>query len=369
MNITVSEERIEQYLGGRYGQRGETRERYREAVLACESVMHLDKTTAEIARMFGHQPEAFRMMMKRHFSDLLEKREKMRQLAGYVKPGPRYGVRKSTEDRYAPALKLLRKTDMSIVEVAQKTGVDLTALQQHIIFHHRDLAEERLHRRLERLDKPREEGRLNGNGSKSGPRGTAGDYYAEAVKLYKEHPEMTIKEIATKCGMHPHSLGCYVRRWHRDIMQEREDYRRDLVAKKQAERAKHNADTTKQAKAQRKYSPALPLIEQGMSYEAAAEQLGLDRDQLHSWVKHNRPDLHLMELQNNWVTLPNGVRVSRKSWDKFQKAAREYAETDRPLKEIAQSYELNPNSLGTFLRRTMPEAVRKRKGKGDEVTR
>ena len=365
INTAISDERLQQYMGGRYGQRGETRERYREAVEACESVLHLDKTTSEIARMHGHHPETFRMMMKRHFSDILERREKLRMSLGYVKT-PHFGPKKSTEDKYAPALELLRKSNMTVAEAARQTGVELASLQQHILFHHRDLADERLHRRLESLDKPRERGKLNGAGRMSGPRGTASEYYAKAVRRCKRHPEMTIKEIATKCGLEPHSLSCYLQRWHRDVLQLREEYRRGEVARRQAERAKHNEFTTKAAKAQRKYAPALPLIEKGMSYEAAAQQSGLDRDQLLSWVKHNRPDLHILERQNNWVTLPNGVRVSRKSWDKFQQAAQEYATTDRLLKDIAASYELKVNSLLSFLRRTMPQAVEKRREKRDK---
>ena len=362
IQTAISDDRLQQYMGGRYGQRGETRERYREAVEDCESVLHLDKTTSEIARMHGHQPEAFRMVLKRHFPEVLERREKLRMSLGYVKT-PHFGPRQHTEDKYAPALELLRKTNMTVAEAATATGVELAALQQHILFHHRDLANERLHRRLERLDKPRERGMLNGAGRRSGPRGTTSEYYAKAVRRCKRHPEMTIKEIAMKCGMEPHLLSCYLQKWHRDVMQARMEYRRAEVARRQAERAEHNEFTTKAAKARRKYAPALPLIEQGMSYEEAARQTGLDRDQLHSWVRHNRPDLHILERQNNWVTLPNGVRVSRQSWDKFQQAAQEYATTDRLLKDIAASHGLNVNSLLSFLHRTMPQEVEKRKQK------
>lgn len=351
VTTAISDDRLQQYMGARYGQRGDTRERYREAIEDCESVLHLDKSTSEIARMHGHQPETFRMMLKRHYPEVLERREKLRQSLGYVKT-VRLGPKKSTEDKYAPALKLLRKTDMTVAEAAKATGVELASLQQHILFHHRDLADERLHRRLESLDKPREQGKLNGSGRRSGPRGTAPEYYAKAVELYRNRPNMTIKDIATECGMHPQSLGCYLRRWHRDVMLEREQRRRAVVAEHQQERAQHNQHTTKEAKARRKYAPALPLIERGKSYEEAAKMTGVDRDQLHSWVKHNRPDLHLMERQNNWVTLPNGVRVSRKSWDRFQQAAHEYTTTGGKMKDVAQKYGLKPSSLSTFMQRT-----------------
>lgn len=340
-----------QYLGSRYGQREETRERYRDAIEACASVMYLGKTLAAIARLYGHQPEAFRMMMKRHYPDILAERERMRHVMGLRRTVPQ-DVRSRTETKYAPAIKLLRKRpELPIRTVAEMTGLPYLSLEQHILFHHKDLAAERLRQRMEQLGQPRQPGRQTASGRISSPRGGVDEYYAEAVRLYRERPEMTIREIAEQCGHTLHSLGCYLRRWHRDVMQQRQQLQRQRVAQRQEERARHNADTTKAAKARRKYAPALALLEAGKDYDEAARQTGVDREQLLSWVKHNRPDVHQMVMQTRWVTLPGGVRMSREKWEAYQQAAQEWRQSKEPLKHVAERHGLRDVRLREFLRR------------------
>lgn len=347
----IVDQRREQYLGSRYGQKEETRERYREAIEACASVMYLDKTLAAIARLYGHEPEAFRMMMKRHHADILSERERMRHLMGLRKAVPQQ-MRPCTEAKYAPAIKLLRKRpELTVRKVAEQLGLSYLSLEQHILFHHKDLAEERLLQRMEQLDRPRQAGQLTATGRISAPRGGAGEYYAKAVRLYDEQPEMTVREIAEQCGHDPHALGCYLRRWHRDVMQRRQELQRQRVARRQEERAHHNADTTKAAKARSKYAPALALLEAGKDYDEAARETEVDRERLLSWVKHNRPDVHQMVMQVRWVVLPNGVRISRQKWQTYQLAARDWQQGHESLKTVAERHGLKASQFREFLHR------------------
>ena len=362
---TVSDERLEQYMGGRYGQRSETQLRYEAGIRACSNIFYLSKTVAEVAREFGHKPEAFRMMMKRHYMDVLNERDRLRQLLKLNKQPPR-GLSEKTIQKYEPALKLLRKTDITVRQAAEKTGVSLAGLQQHTIFYHKDLAQKRMMARAEALDKNRKQGELNAAGRISQPRNNAAEYYAQAVELCREHPELTLKQISEQTGVVPHNLSSHIHRWHPDVVELRERWRYDQTIIRQQERARHNVDTTKVAKARRKYSPALPLIEQGMNYGDIAQQLGLDKDQLMSWVRHNHPDLHLLERQNTWVTLPNGVRVRRYHWKQLQEAAAVYQNTDESLKYIAIRFGLPEKSLASFLKRTVPEIVEARREKRKE---
>ena len=189
--------RRERYLGGRYGQKEETRERYRDAIEACASVMYLGKTLAAIARLYGHQPEAFRMMMKRHYPDILAERERMRHVMGLRRTVPQ-DVRPRTEAKYAPAL---------------------------------------------------------------------------------------------------------------------------------------------------------ALLEAGKDYDEAARETGVDREQLLSWMKHNRPDVHEMVMQTRWVTLIGGVRLSREKWEAYQQAAQEWRQSKEPLKHVAERHGLRDVRLREFLRR------------------
>ena len=44
-------ERVDQYLGERYGQSPESRSKYRDAIISCSSIEYLGMSIAEIARM------------------------------------------------------------------------------------------------------------------------------------------------------------------------------------------------------------------------------------------------------------------------------------------------------------------------------
>lgn len=353
---TVSDERLAHYMGGRYGQRTATFERYAEAIRACSDIAYLGKTVSEIARDFGHQPETFRMMMKRHYMEVLNERERLRQLLGLNKLPPR-GVSETTRQKYEPNLQLLRTTDITVREAAEKTGVSLASLQQHIIFYHKDLARQRLMRRVEQLDQPSKQGRVTGAGRLAGPRGTAEEYYREAVTMLAEHPEMTVRQVATQTGVGEHNLSCYLCRWHRDILQQREVWRRQQTAHRQQERLKPN----RFERAALQYQPALPLLEQGMTYQEAARQTGLDSSRLQWWVRHHRPDLHEREHESRWVTLPDGTRLMRNNFLHYQKAAREYCQTDEPLNYIVRRHGFSETNFRRFLQAAYPEAVERRR--------
>ena len=60
-----ADERLQRYLGGRYGQRTETKDRYAEAIQACGNILYLDKTVSEIAKIFGHTDEPLRQIAER----------------------------------------------------------------------------------------------------------------------------------------------------------------------------------------------------------------------------------------------------------------------------------------------------------------
>lgn len=316
----VSDERIEQYMGSRYGQHADTQRRYEEAIRACSDIEYLPKTITEIARLFGHEPERFRMMMKRHYMDVLDERERLRVSLGLNKLPPR-GVSQATRAKYEPALQLLRTTDMTVRQAAEATGVSMASLQQHIIFHHKDLAQQRLMRRTQALAKPRKQGEMTANGSAAGPRGTAAEYYRQAVALLTANPAMTYREAALRTGLATGNLSSYIRRWHRDLMTERERWRHQQTKQRQQAAARLSA----KEQAASRYAAVLPVLEQGATYQEAAFRLGVPAERLRVWVRRNRPDIHAMKKLSEWVTLPNGYRVKRTSWQRYEAPSRHTA--------------------------------------------
>lgn len=219
LEAIISDKRLLQYMGNRMGQRDETQLRYADAVQACGSIFYLDKTISEISRLFGHNEECLRNQLKRHFPDLVPERNRLRKELGFVKKA-RKGAFDSTNEKYAAAVELLRKTKLTIREVAEVTGVGVSGLQQHVLFYHHDLANERLQRRLDRLDKPRELDEISATGRKNEPRAKTREQYAEAVKLYCE-TDLSISEIARQLDMKRKPLAKYLLRWHRDVAERR----------------------------------------------------------------------------------------------------------------------------------------------------
>ena len=357
----VSDERLQQFIGTRFGQRSETRERYADAIQACGSIGYLEMTIAEIAHMFGHTDQCLRNQLKRHYPEMMKLREQLRERLGMNKR-PIRGVSASTEAKYAPAIELLRTTDMTIHEVATRCGLSTTALQSHVLFNHRDLAQQRMSKRLNAIDK-NATGGMSGTGRPNAPREATAALYAEALEMYRT-TDLTVAEIALKCNVLAHSFQTYLQRWWRSDIAVREKLRRERLEKQRRER-EEVGNRSRTALAAKKYTPALKLIEEGATYEEAAKALGLDADaeNLYRWVQSNHPDVHRRERQNQVVVLPNGRECAKTSWAMFGEAVEAYLNTDESINQIAKRFDLRATSLGNFLRRKFPEAGERRRNK------
>ena len=357
-NLPAPDERMQQYLGRRYGQRSETRERYAEAIRACGDIMYLDKTVAEIARLFGHTDQRLRNQLQRHFPEVLRERDRLRVALG-LNSQPLRGVSPSTEARYAPAIELLRTTSLTIREVAEHCGLTMVALQQHVLYHHRDLAEKRLNLRLNALDKYKLVGGISGTGRPNAPRKATQEMYAEALEMYRT-TNLTVPEIALKCGVITHNFQCYLQRWCRSDMVVRKKLHQEKV-ERQRQKREEQGGRTRTVLAVRKYTPALQLIEEGATYEEAAEKLGIDVENLSRWVRKYHKDIHEQEHRNQIVTLPEGTTCTKASWRQFGEAAMAFYESDESVNKIADRFGLCQSSLHHFLVRKFPQTVARRK--------
>jgi transposase-like protein len=283
----VTDERVLRYMSNRYGQRNETRERYGDAIAACGSILYLDKTIAEIAQLFGHQDQSLRNQLKRHFPELVAERERLRSLLRLNKL-PVRGVGLSTIEKYRPAIELLRTTNITIRDAAEQTGVALAGLQQHLLFFHKDIAQQRLARRLDALGKPHQTD-INGAGRRNEPREATKAFYAKAVKMYRT-TDMRVTDIAKACGIDSHNLEGHIRKWYRDDMALRMEKRRERIEAMNRERQKRRENSTL-TKMRRKYREVVPLLEAGTVYKEAAAMIGVTPDRLSSWVRRNLPEL------------------------------------------------------------------------------
>ncbi len=354
----LTDDRLQQYMHNRFGQRNDTRARYAEAIVACGNILYLDKTIAEIARLFGHQEECLRNQLKRHFPELVAERERIRGLLNISKQ-PARGVGKATLEKYEPAIELLRTSDLTIREAAIKTGVSLAGLHQHLLFFHKDVAEQRLLRRINALDQPKEEGKTNGTGRRNEPRKATKALYADAIELYRT-TDRPVTEIAQELGLEPHNLSAYIQRWHREEMAIRARKRSEKTDRRREER-KQQHDKTLKEKAENKYLPAIQLIENGASYDEAAKAIDITPERLTRWMRQHQPEVHRQAKRNAWIILPGGLRIMRQKWLKMQEAEKAFLDSDESISEIARRLKLSPTSLLTYLHTMHREDVQRRR--------
>lgn len=111
-------------------------------------------------------------------------------------------------------MELLRTRELTLPEAAERCGVSLAGLRQHVCFYHKDLLEKRSALR-EGGKSLKRKGHVTGGGRRHEPLSESRERYREAVRLYRD-TALTVKEIAGKLGLSVNSLASYLRVWHRE---------------------------------------------------------------------------------------------------------------------------------------------------------
>lgn len=349
-------------LRGCRGQTASARAKYGDAIAACGDAKYIEYNVSQIAHLFGLNPTGLSNQLRAHYPGLLERRELERRRLGFADNQQR-GVRPWCREQYAAAVKLLRTTEMTVPEVAEKCGVSFTGLRQHVCFYHKDLQETRSELR-ERAKTQKRKGHVTGSGRRHEPTPGSRERYRDAVRLYR-NTAMTIKEIAEKQGLNPFSFTSYLQTWHRE----------DVFARRGAEyREGAILSQTKQYKKPTavKYAPAIERLraENRPTSEIAAE-FGLHPEVFRQYLKEHEPELY---ARQGMMRASNGRSVSRRSMEKYAEALRFYETSGEELKSIARRLGLNYNSLGGFIRRNFPELILRRRQSteqcgGDETER
>ena len=336
-------------LRGCRGQTASARAKYGDAIAACGDAKYFEYNVSQIAHLFGVNPTGLSNQLRAHCPGLLERRELERRRLGFADNQQR-GVRPWCREQYAAAVKLLRTTELTLPEVAERCGVSFTGLRQHVCFYHKDLQQTRSELR-ERAKTQKRKGHVTGSGRRHEPTPESRERYREAVRLYR-NTAMTIKEIAEKQGLNPFSFTSYLQTWHRE----------DVFARRGAEyREGASLSQTKQYKkpTAAKYAPAIERLraENRPTSEIAAE-FGLHPEVFRQYLKEHEPELY---ARQGMMRASNGRSVSRRSMEKYAEAVGLYETTAEPLKSIARRLGLNYNSLGGFVRRNFPELIEKNK--------
>lgn len=349
-------------LRGRRGQTASARAKYGDAIAACGDAKYIEYNVSQIAHLFGLNPTGLSNQLRAHCPGLLERRELERRRLGLADNQQR-GVRPWCREQYAAAVKLLRTTELTLPEVAERCGVSFTGLRQHVCFYHKDLQQTRSDLR-ERAKTQKRKGHVTGSGRRHEPTPESRERYREAVRLYRD-TAMTIKEIAEKLGLNPFAFTSYLQTWHREDVFARRGavYREGAILSQTKQYKKPTAA---------KYAPAIERLraENRPTSEIAAE-FGLHPEVFRQYLKEHEPELY---ARQGMMRAPNGRSVSRRSMEKYAEALHLFETTGEELKSIARRLGLNYNSLGGFIRRNFPELILRRRQSteqcgGDETER
>lgn len=186
-------------MNRRCGQRPETHAKYKEAIAACDSMDYIEYNVSQIAREFGLSGTNLGRQLRTHYPEVLEFRERARQRLGLDDGLPR-GIRPWCKEQYAEAVGLLRDDRyITVQEAADRSNVSYTGLEQHLIFYHKELVENRIKIR-EQATKQQRKGKITGRGTLHAPTYETITKYAEALHLYRTTP-MSARKIAKQTGV------------------------------------------------------------------------------------------------------------------------------------------------------------------------
>ncbi len=339
-------------ISPRCGQRPETHAKYKEAIYACGSMEYIDCNVSQIARKFGLSGTGLGRQLRTHYPDVLESRERTRLQLGIDDHLPR-GTRTWCKEQYSEAVGLLRADRyITVQEAAVHCNVSYSGLEQHLIFYHKELVENRIRIRRQAVRQQHKD-KITGRGTLHAPTPGIVGKYAEALHLYST-TTLSARKIAIQTGVSIKGFYEYLQTWHKDLVCRRKGipYEEGRPVDWSSAR-RYNPGTAA------KYADAIArLKEGGLTTAKVAAEFGLHPECLRQYLKEHEPELH---ASLGMRKTEKGTTVSSQSMEKYKEAIHLYETTPESLKSIARRFGLNDCSLGQFIRRNFPELMERRK--------
>lgn len=331
------------------GQSISAHEKYREAILACDSEDYIRYTVSQIAKYFEVSPSGLCNQLQMHFPEILERRRNARSLLG-LKNHLQDSVIEKHEKMYKEAILLLSSTNITLKEAADKCNVSFTGLRQHLMFHHKDLVQKRFDIR-ESNKQNTQKGLKNGNNVLRLPMIDTVNKYSDALNFYISS-NMSIPEIASKTNVSERGLSNYLNKWYPEIVSERKNYVSLIIEGKCDDEI--NPRFLKSTAL--KYREAIELVRnKNISVSEIARSLNLNADAFRLYLKKHYPDL---ATKKGMFTLPSGAKMSRPSYEKYKDAIVLYKNSNYSLRSVATRLGLQYNSFLYFMKRNFPDILR-----------
>lgn len=336
-------------MNGNRGQRPQTREKYREAIEACDSEEYIHLNVSQIARIFNLDGTALGNQLKTHYPEIITRRERERNRRGIADNFQR-GPRKFATEAYSEAVELLRTSDLTIEEVADVCKVSFTGFRQHVLLYHKDLVDLRQNKRQEGKLKPKV-GRISGNGKVRCPGEEYTERFNKALALYQT-TSMPVKEICRITGTDLQAFRNHLRMWHKRLIFKRRGFE---LPDTESDRESLDGIERSNPWTAEKYAPAIEELASGTeSVEGIARKYGFVPEVFREYLKKHHKQLW---ESMGMIELPCGKKVLRRSYEKYAQAIEIYETTTESLKSIALRTGIAYNSIGGFIRRNMPEVI------------
>ncbi len=336
-------------LRGAKGQTTAAHLKYHDAIAAADSMEYIEYNISQIARIFGLNATGLANQLRRHYPEVIPRREAERKRLG-IANNIHHGVRSWCKEEYAAAVELLRTTDLTLGEAAQECGVTLSGLREHIACYHKDLVVAREKKRINAQNSEKVRGKRTGAWTIHEPNEKIVRKYAEAVEIYRTS-SVALEDIAKKFGLNKTSLREHICMWFPELIVERRGF----------DKGTRLSDTKRYKKSTvEKYARAIEVLQSDSTRPTAAvaKEFGLNSEVFRMYLREHEPELVRCR---GMKTASNGKRVGVRSSAKYTEAIQIYATTAEPLKSIAERLGLVYVSLGNYVRRNFPEAIKQHK--------
>lgn len=334
-------------LRGKKGQTTAAHYKYKEAIAACDSREYIEYNISQIARLFNVDCCSLAGQLRRHYPDIVPRREQERRRMG-ITVNLQYGARKWCKEEYAQAVKMLQTSDMTVEEAAQACNVSYSGLREHLTAYCPHIIKQRERKRTSAIGQ-KVKGMRNGNWALHEPGENSVQKYEKALELYRT-TSMSLEEIARMTGVNHNTLRYHLRTWHPELMVLHRGYAEgtDLAQTK----------CYKKSTAE-KYAAAIERLKAtDLPTAKVAAEFGLNPEVFRMYLKEHFPEL---TAQRGMTKTSDGRLVSRRSQEKYAEALHLYQTTTETLKSITDRLGLTYKSVGGFIRRSHPEAIQRHK--------
>ena len=332
-------------LRGKKGQTTAAHYKYKDAIDACDSMEYIEYNISQIARIFNVDCSSLASQLRRHYPDIVPRREQERRRIG-ITVNLQYGARKWSKEEYATAIEMLQSSDKTIEEVAEACNVSYTGLREHILAYYPQITRNREEKRI-RATGQKVRGMRNGNWTVCEPDRETLEKYEKAIDLYRTTSK-DVKDIVRIVGVTLGGFRYHLRTWHPELMVLRRGFDEGMALEQTKRYKKSSAE---------KYANAIERLQNtDLPTAKVAAEFGLNPETFRMYLREHHPEL---VTARGMIRTSDGKVVPNRSAEKYAEALRIYATTSESLKSIAKRLGLTYNSVGGFIRRNYPEAIEK----------